>query len=45
MNKTKKTNKPAEKLFGLSAEEYEKISELLGREPDDFELGIFSAML
>ena len=44
MNKTKKTNKPAEKLFGLSAEEYEKISELLGREPDDFELGIFSAM-
>ena len=39
-----KTKKQAEKLFGLSAEEYEKISELLGREPDSFELGIFSAM-
>jgi phosphoribosylformylglycinamidine synthase len=41
MNKTKKST---EKLFGLSVEEYEKISELLGREPDGFELGIFSAM-
>ncbi|MHB1601549.1 MAG: phosphoribosylformylglycinamidine synthase subunit PurL [bacterium] len=44
MNKTKKAAKPAEKLFGLAAEEYEKISELLGHNPDDFELGIFSAM-
>ncbi len=41
MNKTKRST---EKLFGLSVEEYEKISELLGREPDGFELGIFSAM-
>lgn len=32
------------KLFGLSTDEYKKISELLGHEPDDFELGIFSAM-
>ena len=36
--------KNTEKLFGLSAEEYDKICGLLGREPDDFELGIFSAM-
>ncbi|MDA8298652.1 MAG: hypothetical protein M0Z57_01415, partial [Deltaproteobacteria bacterium] len=36
--------KKTEKLFGLSAEEYGKISELLGHEPDAFELGIFSAM-
>jgi phosphoribosylformylglycinamidine synthase len=39
-----KIRKTAEKLFGLSKEEYEKISEQLGHEPDDFELGIFSAM-
>lgn len=39
-----KTKKQTGKLFGLSVEEYEKISELLGREPDPFELGIFSAM-
>ncbi len=39
-----KTEKPSGKLFGLAIDEYEKISELLGREPDDFELGIFSAM-
>lgn len=32
------------KLFGLSLDEYKKISELLKHEPDDFELGIFSAM-
>ena len=32
------------KLFGLSLEEYDKITGLLGRKPDDFELGIFSAM-
>ncbi|MCL4498580.1 MAG: phosphoribosylformylglycinamidine synthase subunit PurL [Deltaproteobacteria bacterium] len=32
------------KLFGLSLDEYKKINELLGHEPDDFELGIFSAM-
>ncbi|MHB1661860.1 MAG: phosphoribosylformylglycinamidine synthase subunit PurL [bacterium] len=32
------------KLFGLSIDEYKKISGLLGHEPDDFELGIFSAM-
>lgn len=32
------------KLFGLSLEEYEKIGLLIGHEPDEFELGIFSAM-
>lgn len=32
------------KLFGLSLEEYNKISSLLEHEPDEFELGIFSAM-
>ena len=32
------------KLFGLSLDEYKKIGELLGHKPDDFELGIFSAM-
>jgi phosphoribosylformylglycinamidine synthase len=30
--------------FGLSFEEYKKINDILQREPDDFELGIFSAM-
>ncbi len=40
----KSDTKKTEKLFGLSAEEYNKISELLGHEPDAFELGIFSAM-
>jgi len=30
--------------FGLSFEEYKKINDILKREPDDFELGIFSAM-
>ncbi len=39
-----KVKKENYKLFGLSLDEYKKISELLGREPDDFELGIFSAM-
>jgi phosphoribosylformylglycinamidine synthase len=29
-------------LMGLSAEEYEVIESLLGREPNDLELGIFS---
>ncbi len=32
------------KLFGLSSDEYKKIGELLKHDPDDFELGIFSAM-
>ncbi len=30
--------------FGLSFEEYKKINDIMKREPDDFELGIFSAM-
>ena len=32
------------KSHGLSAEEYKKIKELLGREANLLELGIFSAM-
>ncbi|MHB1646649.1 MAG: phosphoribosylformylglycinamidine synthase subunit PurL [bacterium] len=30
--------------FGLSLEEYKKIADILQRKPDDFEIGIFSAM-
>lgn len=32
------------KLFGLSLDEYKRICKLLTHDPDDFELGIFSAM-
>ncbi len=31
-------------LNGLSFEEYEKITDIIGKKPDEFELGIFSAM-
>lgn len=41
---THKEEKESYKLFGLSLDEYGKISELLKHKPDDFELGIFSAM-
>ncbi len=46
-NKDKNKDKDKDenyKLFGLSAGEYKNISKLIGHVPDDFELGIFSAM-
>ncbi len=43
-NKHKKAENKNYKLFGLSQDEYKEIGKLLKHEPDDFELGIFSAM-
>lgn len=43
-NRHKKAENKNYKLFGLSQDEYKEIGKLLKHEPDDFELGIFSAM-
>ncbi|UCG35059.1 MAG: phosphoribosylformylglycinamidine synthase subunit PurL [Candidatus Omnitrophota bacterium] len=42
--KTEKTNKELAQEVGLNSSEYEKIKELLKREPNYTELGMFSAM-
>ena len=44
MQPQKKADIPLYKQFGLSDAEYAKVLEIMGREPNDTELGIFSVM-
>lgn len=43
-NTAKQQDIPLYKQFGLNDEEYAKILEIMGREPNDTELGVFSVM-